>query len=81
MVGWSVGNLYTKLGFTKVSETAINYWYMYRYLKRFHRYNFTKQTIINKYNGDANLTECENMQNLGYDRIWDCGNIKFELVF
>ena len=23
---------------------------------------------------DANLTEWQNMQNNGYDRIWDCGN-------
>jgi hypothetical protein len=26
---------------------------------------------------DINKTEYENMKENGYDRIWDCGNIKF----
>jgi hypothetical protein len=26
---------------------------------------------------DPNLTEWENMQLNGYDRIWDCGNLKY----
>jgi hypothetical protein len=27
---------------------------------------------------NPNLTEWENMKNNGYDRIWDCGNFKYE---
>jgi len=27
---------------------------------------------------DPKLTEWENMQNNGYDRIWDCGNLVFK---
>jgi hypothetical protein len=28
-------------------------------------------------NFDPKLTEWENMQNAGYDRVWDCGNYVF----
>jgi hypothetical protein len=27
---------------------------------------------------DINLSEWQNMQINGYDRIWDCGHMKFE---
>jgi hypothetical protein len=29
-------------------------------------------------NYDSELTEYQNCLNNGYDRIWDCGKIKFE---
>ncbi len=75
---WSIGNLYFKLGFNKVSDGVPNYWYTKDGRKIFHRFNFTKKTIVEKYNGDPNLTEWENMQILDYYRIWDCGSLKFE---
>ena len=30
---------------------------------------------------DNNKTEWEMMQELGYDRIWDCGKFKYEMTF
>jgi len=30
---------------------------------------------------DEKLTEWENMQLNGYDRIWDCGNFIYELRY
>ena len=78
---FSVGNLYEKLGFTKVSETQPNYWYFKidNTNKRWHRFNFRKQELPKKLETfDINLTEFQNMVNNGYDRIWDCGNIKYE---
>lgn len=52
-----------------------------KYEKRLHRFNFTKQRIIEKYNGLAEFSEWENMKLLGYDRIWDCGHLKYEMNF
>lgn len=74
-------NVYQKLGFTKKSNGAPNYWYIpKRNVKRLYRYKFRKQ-MLNKLlkSFDPSLSEWENMQNNGYDRIWDCGHLKFEL--
>lgn len=71
--------MYEKLGFIKTKVNSPNYWYLKHYKIRSHRYAFTKQRIINELGGDANKTEIANMIELGYDRIWDCGTIKYEL--
>ena len=72
-------NLYTNLGFKLMSISKPSYWYMPNYKTRMHRYNFTKHRIVSKFGGDINLSEWQNMQKLGYDRIWDCGNLKYQL--
>ena len=49
-------------------------------LTRKHRYNFTKYSILKKHPElDYSLTEWELMKKLGFNRIWDCGNMRFEL--
>ena len=77
---WSVGKLYENIGFTLVSKTEPNYYYFkVGETRRWHRFNFRKDQLpkrLSKF--DINLTEWENMQLNGYDRIWDCGNMKFE---
>lgn len=77
----NTGNIYEKLGFTKISDGTPNYWYIpKRNAKRMYRYKFRKQILNTTLeNFDPNLTEWENMKNNGYDRIWDCGSLKFEL--
>ena len=56
-----------------IGKTQPNYFYMdKKYLQRYSRLKFQKHKLLNKYN---NLTEWENMQLTGYDRIWDCGNL------
>lgn len=75
---WSEGNVYKLLGFTELA-TTIGYWYVEGYKTRHHRYNFRKAALVEAGN-NAELTEWEIMQNLGYDRIWDCGHIKFEMI-
>ena len=78
---WSVGKLYTTLKFKLLTKTKPNYWYTKDYIKRYHRYNFAKHTLSKKLdNFDSNLSEWENMKNNGYDRIWDCGHLKYELI-
>lgn len=47
---------------------------------RFHKFLFGKNKISKKFPEiyDKNKTEWQMMQELGYDRIWDCGKAKFE---
>lgn len=74
--------VYYKNGFNFDGYSKPNYWYMQKnnLLKRYHRYNFTKHSILSKHKElDKNKTEWELMLELGYNRIYDCGNIKFSL--
>ena len=74
--------VYSKCGFTYINNSKPNYWYMYKtdVLTRKHRYNFTKHSILKKHPElDSALTEWELMKKLGFNRIWDCGNMRFEL--
>jgi hypothetical protein len=70
--------VYFKNGFTYNSHTPPSYWYFYRSNndKKFHRYNFRKNVLVNE-GFDPSKTEWEIMQERGFDRLWDCGNIKF----
>ena len=74
-------NVYTKLGFVFHSFTKPNYTYynanVNRY-KRFHKFNFRKDKLVKKYPQlNPRMTETEMVKELGYDRIWDCGLIKY----
>lgn len=50
--------------------TDCNYYYLKTYKERVSGSHFRR---------DAELTEWQNMQLAGYDRIWDCGNMIFTL--
>jgi hypothetical protein len=73
-------NIYKKNNFDFVSKTPPNYWYVYKknYQNRLHRYQFRKNVLV-KEGFDINKTESEIMFENGYDKIWDCGSLKFEL--
>lgn len=76
---WYFGSLYTKIGFKKVSESPPNYFYTKDHYKRYHRFSFRKNILSSKLlKFNLTLSEWENMKNNGWDRIWDCGCIKFE---
>ncbi len=76
-----IPTLYDKLGFQRIGITQPNYWYMKGHSVRLPRFNFTKQKIMQKFPAaDESLSEWENMSNAGYDRIWDCGSLKYEFV-
>ena len=71
---WNTGSIYQSLGFTEISHTPPNYWYIdFANYYRIHRFSLRK----NKQD-DPTLTEWQNRLNQGYDRIWDCGNKKWE---
>lgn len=73
------GNVYNIINFKELTDTKPNYWYVDNKSKKLYsRLKFQKhklKKILDVY--DDNLTEWQNMQLNGYDRIWDCGNKKF----
>lgn len=72
------GNLYKILGFEQHTDSRPNYFYI-KDGKAHHRFKFAKHAIKKLFpkEFDETLSEYKNMLNLGYDRIWDCGNYKF----
>lgn len=83
---WTIdvnNNLYTKLGFAIDTIGRPDYRYynekVNRY-KRIHKSSFMKSKLIKKYGFDKNMTEWEMARELGYDRIWDCGLIKYVYI-
>jgi hypothetical protein len=78
-------NLYNKNSFKLVKQLKPDYTYynskVSRY-KRFHKFGFGKSSLKNKYPEiySDDKTEWEMMQELGYDRIWDCGKYKYEIT-
>ncbi len=76
-------NLYIKIGFKFDKIIPPDYQYIqYKGLhknKRLHKFGFGKQSLKNKFPElySDNKTEWEIMQEAGYDRIWDCGKIKY----
>lgn len=80
----SFGGVYERLNFKLSHMAPPKYWYLYpSKMIRDSKYKFSLKKIKRKYEtGELNfynpeLTEWENMQNNGYDRIWDCGNMVF----
>jgi len=73
------GEVCSKLGFQFVSNTAISYSYVSPDFKsRLNRMKFMKhrqKKILENF--DPEKTEWQNMQANGFDRIWDCGMMKF----
>lgn len=75
------GESYGRVGFKLVSITPPNYHYfkvnnhttIFSSRNRFQKHKLSKLLE----NVDPNLTEWQNMQLNGYDRIWDCGNTKW----
>lgn len=71
-------NIYLDLGFKQEKNMMPEY----RYFKpeekvRHHKFGFRKQILHKKYNLPLTMTETEMTKELGYDRIWDCGLIKY----
>ena len=74
-------NIYLELNFRQEKNMMPEY----RYIKngekiRHHKFGFRKQSLSKKYGLDINLTETEMTKKLGYDRIWDCGLIKYVYI-
>ena len=73
---WSVGGMYEKLGMTFVKNTSPGYFYV-KSQYRYSRFKFSKHKLV-EMGHDQTKTEYQIMTELGYFRIWDCGNLKYE---
>lgn len=71
------GDGYKASGFEYVQTNRPNYYYTKEF-DRYYRMNFTKKNIAKKFPNDydPNLTEEQNMEKLGFYKIYDCGTIK-----
>jgi hypothetical protein len=78
---WSDGNMYEALGFTNIQDKLKpGYWYTQNYATREHRFAYIKSRLITE-GYDPLMSEWEIMQSRGYDRIWDCGQLKYQKVY
>ena len=77
---FSKGNMYEKLGFKLINITKPNYWWI-KDNKVLSRYQTQKSRLTkllsDKY--DPTKTEMENMNNAGFNKIYDCGNLVFTM--
>ena len=76
-IRFSNGNVYNTLNFKHINNSAPSYYYT-DYKNKWHKRGFQHRQLQKKldfYNEE--LSEWENMRNNGYDRIWDCGTMKF----
>jgi hypothetical protein len=68
---WSSGEVYDAIGFTFTGVSSPNYWYI-KNKRRLHRFALRKNR-----EDYQELTEWQNRQLQGWNRIWDCGNLKY----
>lgn len=74
---WSNGYVYDKLGMNLIKHTTPGYFYVKSNI-RYSRFQFQKHKLV-KQGKDPDLSEYEIMTNDGYYRIWDCGNLLYEI--
>lgn len=72
-------NVYVKNGFKQTAVCRPSYYYV-KGNKRYHRFNYRKAVIKKRFNWvySSDKTEKEMMAELGYERIYDCGKIRYE---
>ena len=70
---WFTGDSYSNLGFVLEKHTSPGYWYFsLPDVTRIHRFTLRKNAQDN-----PDLTEWQNRQSQGWDRIWDCGHARW----
>jgi len=80
---WSIGGMYEKIGFTLTDTVRPAYWYVNPReapIHRIHRFNLRRDNLIAKLGiTDAGESETELAARCGYVRIWDCGQLAYEI--
>ena len=71
------GNLYKTLNFEEKHRSNPNYWYVLNEFRK-HRFSFRKSILV-KEGFDLNKTEHQIMLDRKIYRIYDCGNVRWEL--
>lgn len=76
----SNGNVYKQSGFTEDEILGPAYWYTKGGTPRENRQKYMKSKIAKKFNIDmSDKTEWQAMQELGYNRVWDTGKIRWKI--
>lgn len=73
-------NVYTKLSFKKEGQTPPNYYYLNGKISRYNRlskFSYSLSNLKKKGMYIEGMSEWECMQHHGFDRIWDCGLIRY----
>lgn len=74
------GNGYSHF-MTELSSTPPNYFYFHKNSNKLYSRNTFQKHKLKEFNSySEEKTEWEIMRAEGYDRIWDCGNAKFEYI-
>jgi hypothetical protein len=78
---FSQGNMYEKLGFTKIGKSTANYFYVKDDVvySRIKCQKHKLKGLLDMF--DPNLTELENMEANGFKKVCDRGNLVYELTF
>lgn len=78
------GNMYEKLGFTKVHQTPPDYCYVNTRVAgwRVHKAKFQKKHLVKRFPGCdiENKTEKEICEEHGYYQVYDCGKVRWDLT-
>jgi hypothetical protein len=75
--------VYSKNGFKFVDYTKPNYFYINKkdYLNRTHRFSLRKDVLMEMFpESNPQKSEWQIAMKNGFDRIWDCGTMKFEII-
>jgi len=72
-------NFYTKSGFKLEKALKPDYQYTLGKLERKHKFGFRKNILHKRYGFPLSMTESEMVKELGYERIWNCGLLKYVL--
>lgn len=78
-IRWGVGSVYEKIGMKYTGLTAPGYSYTKDGISRVHRYNLAKYKLVEN-GADPLLTGSAITASLGYYKIYDAGNYKFEWI-
>jgi len=74
---WSQGELYNVLGFVHIHDSIPNYWYVINNTREY-RFKYRKSELIkNGFSGE--LSERQIMSDNKRYRIYDCGNMRFQI--
>lgn len=76
--------VFGKNGFALESVSKPKYWYLHKtdMLNRLDKRLYKKSVMLKEHQElDCGKTEWEIMQELGFNRIWDCGRLNFSLNF
>lgn len=72
---FGTGKLYESIGFTKMKDSAPGYFYT-KGGRAYGRFSFRKSKLVDG-GYDKNKSESQIMRDLGYNKVWDCGCMKF----